>query len=552
MRSLLLALLLPSVTSAQTLYNNYSSPKDINPENLQQSFEDLAGKIKTLNNNLLNIQLSTSVLTYIDVTYSTAPKIFVTTITAYNNTSVFFSSGITVSPGFPLKLSGSGGFITSASSVNASAFFGDGSNLTNVNARDFVTVEQFGAVGDCSADDHNAIQSAINSFTAGMGGTVYFANKCYKVGSTINWSTINVHLIGMGNGIGNGETGTELKFTAGVTGFQCFNGNGIISGSPGAWSSIENMEINGTNSTVGTADGIYGACNGLSIRHVTTDNFSRHGVYLFSDSGSNGSNVDTIYSLRTVNNGVDGLHVSGTGDLRGSNSNAGTFVDVDAEGNGRWGIYDCTFLGNTYVGPFTENNGLASGLPSETFPSGGFALGDNGCGYVNIYGLHAEENTFDIYISTNNIGNNNVQFTLGAFANVWDYSTTKNNNIQIGNVSFTHTFGVNPAAPTTQGSVLISNNGLILYNGSTWQFQNPDNSSYAGLFEPLTEGNLTLLVPSTFTVTANEIALSSPTVINGGSNRVFRCSSAGNLRSGVLTTVSADCGSSVDTGLRVQ
>jgi len=44
----------------------------------------------------------------------------------------------------------------------------------------------------------------------------------------------------------------------------------------------------------------------------------------------------------------------------------------------------------------------------------------------------------------------------------------------------------------------------------------------------------------------------SPTLPGtSGGNVVYRCTSAGAVRSGVLTTVSADCGSSIDTGLRV-
>jgi hypothetical protein len=39
--------------------------------------------------------------------------------------------------------------------------------------------------------------------------------------------------------------------------------------------------------------------------------------------------------------------------------------------------------------------------------------------------------------------------------------------------------------------------------------------------------------------------------VSGGTNVVFRCSVAGTLRAGQLTTVSADCGTAVDTGLRV-
>ena len=37
----------------------------------------------------------------------------------------------------------------------------------------------------------------------------------------------------------------------------------------------------------------------------------------------------------------------------------------------------------------------------------------------------------------------------------------------------------------------------------------------------------------------------------GGSTIVYRCATAGTARAGTLTTVSADCGTAVDTGVRV-
>ena len=42
----------------------------------------------------------------------------------------------------------------------------------------------------------------------------------------------------------------------------------------------------------------------------------------------------------------------------GADSNAGVANSVDASNNGRWGIFDSSFLGNTYVGCHCATNGL--------------------------------------------------------------------------------------------------------------------------------------------------------------------------------------------------
>lgn len=51
---------------------------------------------------------------------------------------------------------------------------------------------------------------------------------------------------------------------------------------------------------------------------------------------------------------------------------------------------------------------------------------------------------------------------------------------------------------------------------------------------------------------AHTASFSDPVSVNGGANVVYRCTVAGTLRVGQTTTVSADCGTAVDTGLRVQ
>jgi hypothetical protein len=62
---------------------------------------------------------------------------------------------------------------------------------------------------------------------------------------------------------------------------------------------------------------------------------------------------------------------------------------------------------------------------------------------------------------------------------------------------------------------------------------------------------LTLNNAAKLTVAPTLITAALPLSVNSGASTLFRCTTAGTLRIGQLTTVSADCGASVDTGLRV-
>lgn len=82
---------------------------------------------------------------------------------------------------------------------------------------EFVSVKDFGAVGDGVTDDTDAIQAAIDAVRAVNGGTVYFPVGTYLVSSTIDLhqgSAINLVIQGAGRGA------TTITTTADIVVFQ--------------------------------------------------------------------------------------------------------------------------------------------------------------------------------------------------------------------------------------------------------------------------------------------------------------------------------------------
>ena len=139
--------------------------------------------------------------------------------------------------------------------------------------KDVVSVKDFGAVGDNTANDTVAIQAAITSLSSG--GTVYFPAGTYKCDGVLTISNANVRLLGVG------REGAKLRFTT------------IGSNTNAITISANNVTISGLaiqGPQVGTyvvnANGIYG--NGTSgtrrsrirIEDCEIYNFGNYGIEL--------------------------------------------------------------------------------------------------------------------------------------------------------------------------------------------------------------------------------------------------------------------------------
>ena len=198
---------------------------------------------------------------------------------------------------------------------------GTGATARTVQARlrDSISVKDFGAVGDGTANDTTAIQNAINAAGAlgPGGGTVYFPPGTYRINSGIT----------LLNGVilqGSGEIGTEIRYYG--------SGSAIASTTPSTRIynvGVFQMTIKNSGAT-GTI--------GLDLSSVNTSTFQSvsieqlpNGVKIYSPT-SGYATYNRFYNVTINGPTVKGFWITGT------SSNANTF----------WG---CRYNTSAFTGP---------------------------------------------------------------------------------------------------------------------------------------------------------------------------------------------------------
>ena len=206
-----------------------------------------------------------------------------------------------------------------------------------------------------------AFRRAIDSFDPShhyaRGGLINFGPRTYRFQQSIQL-TRQVILDGEG---GPGWFGsTRLLFDDGVAGIIVHHANTFPESakvdSRGSWSIIRNLVIEAVGQTIKAANGIT-LLDRATVEHVYVTNFSGIGICIDADGGHTPpSNANTwrINDVYVEGCGSHGLFVNG------GDANAGVAVALNASSNGGWGVFDSSFLGNTYIGAHTASNKLGS------------------------------------------------------------------------------------------------------------------------------------------------------------------------------------------------
>lgn len=239
-------------------------------------------------------------------------------------------------------------------------------------AEQVLSPQMFGAKGDGVTDDWPAFQAMFamrlpnGKKNAPKGPKVFIPSGAYKLASIgVNGIQLKAetHIQGEHGGMGNAFQGTELIFPADCVGicvnrFDTIDG-GVESAATGGadGSSIRNIAMTGALGSDLRAHGIWLRAR-ATVENVTIRNFTGDGVHIRAGARASASvrgnaNSWFLNVMRVQNCGRDGYFVDG------ADANSGLAIGCSAQNNGRWGFYDSSFLGNTWVGCHSAGNGTA-------------------------------------------------------------------------------------------------------------------------------------------------------------------------------------------------
>lgn len=248
-----------------------------------------------------------------------------------------------------------------------------------------VNVRQAGAVGDGVSDDSQAFLDAMafaslnanSNDNATFGVIVPASDGAYYLGSTTLELKRTVHLVGQNAGQAGGKA-CRLLWDANVTGIIVHRANtiGATTESDPTTLSASSSRIEGLSleSAGGTIAGVTDATKGHGIwlrsravlQDLTITGFAGNGVHIVAQAGGS-ADVEGNANNWVINRARIALcHMNGVF-VDGADTNAGHGQDIDVSSNGRWGIWDSSFLGNTWTACHTASNGISN-------------VGENGAG----------------------------------------------------------------------------------------------------------------------------------------------------------------------------
>lgn len=131
---------------------------------------------------------------------------------------------------------------------------------------------------------------------------------------------------------------------------------------------VQGFQFKSLGGSDATKHGVHVRVAGVTLSHVEASGFPGDGFHILASSGTlpagefGNANHWHLDRCSATDNQVNGLLISG------SDVNAGTNIGFDAQTNGRWGIWDESFLGNTHIGGHCQGNG--SGVAADNAAQG--------------------------------------------------------------------------------------------------------------------------------------------------------------------------------------
>ena len=232
-----------------------------------------------------------------------------------------------------------------------------------VSVFDFMTAAQIADVqsGTASIDCLAAFNAAQASFSTALdityysyGGTIYVPPGKYYLSGTFIIDR-NIKLIGAGSPYGNDAGSSQLYFATNCDGILVADYRNSPNNKQGAGAVVQDLAI--FPKTGGSSGSGISLKTTARIINCWCETWPEHGIKIDASTSytpASNANVWYLSGNTTSSNTLHGLYV------KGADANAGACYSHNAMNNGGWGIYDSSFLGNTYVGCHTASNTLGS------------------------------------------------------------------------------------------------------------------------------------------------------------------------------------------------
>lgn len=267
---------------------------------------------------------------------------------------------------------------------------------------DFMDLRLWGLKADCpdypsapsGTDNYDVFNRALNSslrtsVIAGINikqaGTFLFPEGGIAyVSQTLHCKNV-FSLIGGGSHIGN-DMSCQIRNPTNIGGIVLHEYNTDSSGTVAAGSSAAGSVIDGISfrgnfwpSSTGTVGhGIWLRTRAV-LRNINIRGYAQNGVNIVATAGGGGFNEGNVNNwfadnVRSIDNGGHGWFVDG------ADANAGVGINCHGDANVGWGIYESSFLGNTWIETHTAGNTLggykSDGINTSTIWINPYAEGD--------------------------------------------------------------------------------------------------------------------------------------------------------------------------------
>lgn len=246
----------------------------------------------------------------------------------------------------------------------------------------------FGAIahGDGATDDYALLNALLSVDTVGVANAwyqsippIYLPPADYYISQTLELKK-SVRLFGDDSGLPSTST-ARLIFPTDTLGivvnrYNTLNGGVEVTPTTAADGTVlQGFRMKSTCGSDKTKHGIWLRARAAVIG-VNIEGFSGNGVNLVATAGGTSdiegnANNFLLQTMRITGNGGHGVYVDG------ADVNAGTAISIDCSYNGRSGIFDSSFLGNTYIGCHVASNGGAGAGANAATESAFVSYGGN-------------------------------------------------------------------------------------------------------------------------------------------------------------------------------